>query len=378
MTRALRMSVVCDLLEEQWPSMDLLAEMLLTHAGRDERVVATPVRPMLAPRVSRLPLLSGRERFAFNADRILNRMWDVPRAARRAVKDSDVFHVCDHSYAYAVHALPTERVGVYCHDLDAFRCLLEPRQEPRPLWFRAMSRRLLEGLKKARVVFFSTSAVRDSILRYGLIDERKLVQARYGVSPEFCPDPADVLPADHPIHGLEGRPFLLHVGSCIPRKRIDVLLDVFAQVHRENPEVRLIQVGGAWTDDQRAQLERLGLARFLVQLPRAGRTELAKFYRRAAMVLMPSDAEGFGLPVIEALSCGAMVVASDIPTLREAGGDAVSFVPVADLPAWTRVVSELLRDASHAPPRERRLTHSGQFSWAAHAKVIIDTYLALS
>jgi len=379
MTRALRIAVVCDLLEEQWTSMDLVAEMLLSHAAHDERVTTTRIRPAFARRVSNLPLGRRREKFAFNADRLFNRMWDVPRAARRVRQQNDVFHVCDHSYAHAVHALPADRVGVYCHDLDAFRCLFEPKKDPRPLWFRAMAKRLLNGLIKARVVFFSTTAVRNAIVKYGLLDEQKLVQAYYGVSQEFHPNPAPDLNLDHlPIRTIGGRPFLLHVGTCVPRKRIDVLLNIFAETRRLNPDLRLVQVGGTWTADQRAQIERLHLSDTVVQFRGIGRAELAEVYRRASLVLVPSELEGFGLPIIEALSCGANVLASDIPPLREVGGPAVSFMPVGDIASWVGKVTDLLEEPAHGPSPSIRLAQAAQFSWTSHAKIIVDTYLGMA
>ena len=80
------------------------------------------------------------------------------------------------------------------------------------------------------------------------------------------------------------------------------------------------------------------------------RAELAEVYRRAAVVLVPSEAEGFGLPVIEALACGAAVVASDIPALREAGGPAAVYAPVGDVGAWADAVAKVLADPAAAPP----------------------------
>ena len=90
--------------------------------------------PPSAGRFGRLPGL-GQGHLAFNADRLLNRMWDFPRFARKQVSRFDVFHVCDHSYAQLVHALPAERTGVYCHDLDTFRCLLGPARNLGPAGF---------------------------------------------------------------------------------------------------------------------------------------------------------------------------------------------------------------------------------------------------
>ena len=98
----------------------------------------------------------------------------------------------------------------------------------------------------------------------------------------------------------------------------------------------------------------------------------------AAAVLMPSDAEGFGLPVIEALACGAIVIASDIPTLREVGGDAVLHRPVADVASWADVVAQVLLRPEAAPSRDKRLAWAARFTWREHARIIAEAYLALA
>src|SRR5207253_2917031 len=128
----------------------------------------------------------------------------------------------------------------------------EPRCEPRPRWFRALVRRTLRGLQQAAVVFHNSVQTRRQIEHHGLVDPARLVYAPLGVAAEFTPAPA----GNPPRPG--GAPFLLHVGSCIPRKRIDVLLDIFAAVRRAHPDLRLVKVGGTWTPAQREQLDRLG------------------------------------------------------------------------------------------------------------------------
>ncbi len=171
-----------------------------------------------------------------------------------------------------------------------------------------------------------------------------------------------------------GRSWLLHVGTCNKRKRIDVLLDVVAAVRQTVPDLRLVKVGGAWSADHRQRIARLGLAGAITHVCGLTRVELAEVYRRAPVVLVPSGAEGFGLPVIEALACGAAVASSDIPALREAGGPAAAFVPVGDVGAWSDVVAKLLTDRSAAPPRWDRLAWAGRFTWTAHAKIIARAY----
>lgn len=370
----LRLALLPDFAEENWPSMDLCADALLQWWPVPGEV--HDVRPRYFQSLSRLPLW-GRRRLAHNADRLLNRLLWYPRSLRRIVRDFDVFHIVDHSYGALVHALPVDRTGVYFHDLDAFRCLVEPKRDPRPLWFRRMARYILDGVQKAAVVFHNTLAVREEILRFGLIDPSRLVHAPHGICPEFVARAADEEPNEVCFPTLRGVPYLLHVGSCIPRKRIDVLLDAFAAVRRQFPEVLLVQAGGSWTEAQREQIHRLGLESRVRQMAGLSRCELAELYRGARLVLLPSEAEGFGLPVIEALACGAIVVASDIPTLRETGGSAAVYVPVADVDTWAQVVADLLAHPENAPSQAQRLAHAARFSWTEHARIIRHAYLAL-
>ena len=120
----LRFAVICDLLEENWPSMDLVAEMFVDtlRAQHAATVQATHICPPMKRRLSRLPWL-GAGRTAVNADRLANRFWDYPRFLRRYRNAADVFHVVDHSYAQLVLELPARRTLVTCHDIDTFRCL---------------------------------------------------------------------------------------------------------------------------------------------------------------------------------------------------------------------------------------------------------------
>ena len=113
---------------------------------------------------------------------------------------------------------------------------------------------------------------------------------------------------------------LLHVGSTAPRKRLDLLLHVFAEVLAAWPSCRLVRVGGPLTPAQRALSERLGILGRIVELPSIDREVLAAVYRRATLLLSTSEREGFGLPVAEALAAGTPVVATDCrSSVRSAG-----------------------------------------------------------
>jgi glycosyltransferase involved in cell wall biosynthesis len=373
-----RLAVLTDFPEEGWPSMTLCGDMLLDHLPRGGPLQVDSARlcPPFRWFAGRLPVL-GRRRAAFNTDRLLNRFVHFPRHARQAAQRFDVFHITDHSYGQLVHALPAGRTGVYCHDLDPFRCLFDQVSDPRPRWFRAISRRILEGLRKAAIVFHNTVAVGDELKRSGLVDPARLIHAPLGVAPEFAPRAQEETPNLPWLQDLDGKPWILHVGSCIARKRIDLLFDVVATVRATVPELQLVKVGGEWTADQRAQFTRLGLAAAITHVHGLTRAELAEVYRRAPIVMIPSAAEGFGLPVIEALACGAAVVASDIPALREAGGPAALYAPVGEVEPWSATVAQLLADPAAAPPQADRLAWVSRFTWTAHAEIITRAYLGI-
>ncbi|MDW8244514.1 MAG: glycosyltransferase [Thermogemmata sp.] len=365
----LRLAVVRDYRAEGWPSMDLCADQLLAHLPPE--IAAQEVAPAFVRLFSYLPLAA---RIRLNGDRLLNRYLLLPGVVRRVARRVDFVHIVDHSYAHLVEVVGPGRAGVYCHDLDAFRCLLAPAEEPRPVWFRRLARRLLRGLQQAAVVFYNSRYTAEQLTAAGLVPAERLVHAPLGVAMEFTPVALGSIPLPVSTEG----PYLLHVGSNIPRKRLDVLLEVYAAVRQRMPAVRLIQVGGPWPPNLRELLERLNIVAGVTQVRGLSRAQLAELYRKAKAVLVPSASEGFGLPVIEALACGTPVVASDIPSLREAGGAAVLYCPVGDVAAWTETVLQLLRDPCVVPPREIRLRQAAAFSWARHARIIADTYLHLT
>ncbi|HEX6189336.1 MAG TPA: glycosyltransferase family 1 protein [Pyrinomonadaceae bacterium] len=374
-----RVAILCDFAEENWPSMDLVGEMLALHLDRN-KFSARKLSPPFQRRFTRISSANQ----PFNADRVFNRFWDYQRWLRPQLGGFDLFHVVDHSYAQLVHGLPHARSIVSCHDLDTFRCLIEPEIEPRPLLFRKMMERVLSGLQKATRVTCDSTAIRDELLAHKLVEPDRIRVIPLGVHPTCSPDTEATADAEAAeiVDANSNTIDLLHVGSTIRRKRIDVLLKVFANVRREFPNTRLLRVGGAFTDEQLQLVNQLALNDSIVVLPRVSRAVLAAIYRHATLVLQPSDAEGFGLPVIEAMACGTPVVASDLPVLREVGGDAAAYAPVADTGAWSHTVTSLLNDRVHDPEqwssrRNAGLVHANEFTWSKFATRTADMYREL-
>ncbi len=364
-----RVALLPDFAEEGWPSMDLCAEML--HKSWPSAAgTLTRFAPPFAHVFGRLPVV-GR-----NADRAWNRFVRYPRFARRIAADFDAFHVADHSYAAVIPALPAGRAGVTVFDLDAFRCLLDPAAEPRPRWFRALTRRVADGVQRAAVVFVPSHAVGDELRRVNLIDPARLRYAPVGVAPEFTPLETDAPPPPW-LAALGGRPCVVHVGSCVPRKRVDLLLEVVARLRPQLPGLRLVKVGGTFTNVHKKQIARHGLAHAITHVHGLTRRELAAVYRAASAVLQPSDREGFGLPVVEALACGAAVVASDLAVLREVGGPVTTYAPAGASAAWAAAVHGVVARVRDPAQRAASVAWAGQFTWPRHAAAVAAGYIDL-
>jgi glycosyltransferase involved in cell wall biosynthesis len=376
----LRVGVVCDFAEERWPSMDLAADLLLDALSTVDGVRAVRLQPAMPRPLGAFPLpfASAARR---NADRAFARHVAYPRWLRGRAGDLDLLHVVDHSYAHLVHAAGATPAVVTCHDLDAFRSVLTPPQEQRGPVFRAMHRRVLAGLRAAARVIFDSRAVRDEAVTRGVVPERVCRVVPLPVHPDFSAD-ADPL-ADAAMDAMLGPRTLggvdlLHVGSTAPRKRIDVLLAAFAEIRRARPQARLVRVGGPLAPDQRRQAEGLGVARAILELPHLDRPVLAAAYRRASLVLVTSEREGFGLPVVEAMACGTPVLASDLPVLREVGADAAEYASAADASAFATAALRILgRDAdpdARLDRRRRLLERAGLFSLGAYGRAVHDVY----
>ncbi|HEU4686731.1 MAG TPA: glycosyltransferase, partial [Vicinamibacterales bacterium] len=312
------------------------------------------------------------------------RLWDYRRTLSAHADDFDLFHIVDHSYAHLVTVLPPERSLVMCHDVDAFAGAL-PGTEGQSMVGRLLGERLLAGLLAARKIVCGSQATRSALIASGIFDASRLVVVPYGLHPSCTPRP-DPRAEEVAFRYLGAADFtcpeILHVGSTVPRKRIDVLLKIVSALRTRYPSLRLIRVGGEFTREQRRTVARLGLERHITVLPFLERRVLAAVYRRAAVVLQPSDREGFGLPVAEAMACGTPVVASDLEPLREVGGTVASYCPVGDVKAWTDTVSALL-DERHADGdawaarRAAAVADARRFDVIEHARRMLDVYREL-
>jgi glycosyltransferase involved in cell wall biosynthesis len=230
------------------------------------------------------------------------------------------------------------------------------------------------------MVTCDTRATRDDLVERNLLSPDQLVVVHNGVHPAMLAgDDADGRAEISRLAGPPRGDELLHVGSTIARKRIDVLIEAFAVARRRRPSLTLLRAGGPLTEEQRGLAARLGVTDAIVDLPVLTPRALAALYRRAIITLLPSDLEGFGLPVIESLASGTPVLASRIGALVEVGGSAVAYAEPGKAASWSEAIDRLLAEREQEPGwwayrREQGRRHAAAFSWFEHARGVGEVY----
>lgn len=174
---------------------------------------------------------------------------------------------------------------------------------------------------------------------------------------------------------------VFYVGTLEPRKNLSMLLRAFKAIADEPAfDDTTLVIGGSkgwYYDEIFATAERLGLAsmgrvRFLGRVPD---DELPLWYNIATVFAYPSIYEGFGLPVLEAMRCGAAVLTSNTSSMPEVVGSAGILLDPSDVGAWTRAMAALLNDEqARRELREAAVKQAGSFSWERSARGTAEVY----
>jgi glycosyltransferase involved in cell wall biosynthesis len=214
----------------------------------------------------------------------------------------------------------------------------------------------------------ANSETTAAALRAVLPGHLPVLAAALGVTP--------ALPGALPPAVTDGRPFFLVLGTLAPRKNHLLLLHLWRRLAAEGgTPPRLVVVGSRCAGNPLVVdlLDRCDLLRpHVAELGAASDATVAALACAARAVLVPSFAEGFSLPVAEALALGAPVLASDIPAHREVGQGVPEFLDPCDLPAWEAMVTEYARPGS--PRRARQLAAACVWqgrSWDEHLDAVM-------
>jgi glycosyltransferase involved in cell wall biosynthesis len=238
-------------------------------------------------------------------------------------------------------------------------------------------RRMIRASAHRAAAIVCVSAFTAGRLREVAPAEGNVVVVPHGVDHErFDPQPRADDDAQLAAHGVR-EPFVVFVGTLEPRKNVPALVRAFATVARARPELRLVLAGGdGWGSD--AVRDAISASKVSTRIVRAGYVSdaaVSALYRRAAVVAYPSFEEGFGLPALEALACGAPLVTSTGSALEEVVGDAALTVAPNDVDALAAAIGTLLDDGARvAHLREAGPRRAATFTWEAAVDAHVETY----
>ena len=274
-------------------------------------------------------------------------LWGIQREMSRM--GSELFHGTN----FAVPYIPRRPSVVTIHDLSPWM---------NAKWHHAAGRvrrrtPALVGLGIATMVITPTNAVRKQVIESFGVATSRVVAVHHGASALF-----------RPAEPAAATPYFLFAGTLEPRKNLHALLEAWRTVHRRHG-VELVLAGR-----RREDFAPLPPEPGLHITGEVSDRDLQRLYSGALAMVYPSQYEGFGLPVLEAMQCGACVLISNDAALREVAGEAG--VCLDGTKAW---VDAMCAAATHPgwlnEQRRKSLARAREFSWTAAARRTRDVYL---
>jgi glycosyltransferase involved in cell wall biosynthesis len=301
----------------------------------------------------------------------------IVRKRRREFGDGIHYHICDHSNAPYLAHLPKNRTGITCHDVLAIRGALGY-----PGAFCQASRTgvilqrwILKHLRNAqRIACVSRLTLRHLCeVAAEEVPKAGWMMVHNSFNAEFRK-----IKKSEAIQILERQgiflpqPYLLHVGSNLPRKNRRMLLQMIAQGSQPWPG-HICFAGQPIDDLLSAEARKLGILDHIHSVPKPDHETLCALYSLAHAFVFPSFSEGFGWPVIEAQACDTPVIASNLEPLPEVSGGAALHADPHDAQSFASAMLTLSDAAVRESLIERGRKNAARFGVAP----MIDGYLAL-
>ncbi len=282
---------------------------------------------------------------------------------------ADVIHMPH----YSMPLRPGRPTVVTVHDVTFFT---EPEQHGTvsSVFFKSAIR---TATRRATRLIVPSNATRDELVQLLDMDPAKIDVALHGVDHRLFhrPEPRQVSQVSSRL-GLHGRPYIAFLGSLEPRKNVAALIRAWVGAVGDlaDPPALVLGGGGGWSDEMDAAVSSVPPHLKLCRPGYLPFADLPGFLGGALVVAFPSRGEGFGLPVLEAMACGAPVLTTHRTSLPEVGGEAVEYTePDVDS------VRVALRALIHSPERRAALgdaayTRAQEFTWAASAAAHLASY----
>jgi len=258
---------------------------------------------------------------------------------------------------------------VTVHDLIRFYFHFDPEK----IGERMLLKLDIRGIKRASHIIATSQSTKQDLIRYMKIPESKITVVYDGIDHDVF------RPYDVRLRLLD-KPYVLYVGSERPRKNLERLFEAFAILKKDFADLKLLKIGPVGRyDEYRRNLERklasLRITREVAFIDYVSEQDLVSYYRSAVLLAYPSLYEGFGLPPLEAMSCGCPVVTSNVSSLPEVVGEAGIMVEPRGVEGLAQAMRRVLTDGKLRDDMARRgLEQSMKFSWEKTAEQTQEVY----
>ena len=264
------------------------------------------------------------------------------------LRDIDLMHALD------MTPPPTRRpLAITVHDLAALE-----HPELHSAHLVDQQRRQLRAARSAALLCAVSQTTADALARQGVSADRIAVTP-LGLTRLPAPERSCVEP-----------PFLLAVGELASRKSLGTLIDAFLGAQLP-PEYRLVLAGPPGHGGD-VVLRRTGAR--VIAVGAVSDAQLAGLYEAATALCFPSAAEGFGLPILEAMSSALPVIASDLPVTREVAGEDATFVTAGDVTGWRRALEDVVAGPRPEARLERAQLRASTYTWQRTAQLTVAAY----
>lgn len=229
------------------------------------------------------------------------------------------------------------------------------------------------------IIAVSRHTKKDLLESYGT-PASKIHVVEEGIEERFRPVDEEEIRQVKERHGIR-RPYLLMVGTLEPRKNHQLAFEALARLKAEGrPHGLVVAGGGGWLfASVRSKVEQLQLTEEVLFAGRVADEELPALYSGADCFLMPSLYEGFGIPVLEAMACGAPVVCSKASSLPEVAGSAARYIGAMTGEGLAEEVRQVLSNAEAAAQMRRDgLRQAARFCWRDAAMNTVDVYRSVA